>query len=88
MNNGNKPFLISLIYLLLWAKYLDVYIIKAILVNSDGWIPSGPIPNQLREPFLTLPIPGIKTSINNIKQISNILLEYFSYISGFILDDI
>ena len=44
--------------------YLDVKIINPNLVNSLGWIPKGPIPNQLRDPFLTLPTPGINTSIN------------------------
>ena len=77
-NNGINPFFIFFIFLLLWDRYLDVYIIKPILENSDGCIPSGPIPNQLREPFLTLPIPGIRTSINNIKHRNSKWLEYFS----------
>ena len=38
-------------------------------VNSLGCIPKEPIPNQLLLPFLTLPIPGIKTSTNKIIQV-------------------
>ena len=64
INNGSNPFFISLIFLLLWDKYFEVYIISPSLENSDGWIPRGPIPNQLREPFLIVPIPGINTKIS------------------------
>ena len=42
------------------------------LVNSLGWIPKPPIPNQLLDPFLTVPIPGINTKIRRIKQIKKI----------------
>ena len=45
---------------------LEVDIIKASFIASLGWIPNDPIPNQLLEPFLITPIPGISTSINNI----------------------
>ena len=48
-------------------KYFEVNIIKPNLANSDGWIPKLPIPNQLLLPFLTDPIPGIATKINNKK---------------------
>ena len=43
------------------------------LANSLGCIPNPPIPNQLLDPFLTLPMPGIKTRINRMIQIKNIL---------------
>ena len=46
------------------------------VVNSLGCIPKPPIPNQLLLPFLTLPIPGIKTRTKSIKQINKIILEY------------
>ena len=51
---------------LLFVKYLDVKIIIPSLANSLGWIPKEPIPNQLLEPFLIVPIPGIRTSIKRI----------------------
>ena len=35
-----------------------------------------PIPNQLRLPFLTLPIPGIKTNISKIIQPINKILDF------------
>ena len=76
-NIGNIPFLISFIMPSLLDRYFDTNIVKAILENSDGWIPNGPIPNQERDPFLSLPIPGIRTNINNIAHINNILLAYF-----------
>ena len=57
-------------------NHLTQEMIKPILANSEGWIPKEPIPNQLRAPFRTLPIPGIKTSTNKIKQINKILLAY------------
>ena len=40
-------------------------IINPILASSLGCSPNPPRPNQLLDPFLTLPIPGIKTSISN-----------------------
>ena len=73
---GNTPFFISLINLLLFAKYFDTYIIKPILANSLGCIPKPPIPNQLLLPFLILPKPGIKTSIKSIKHINNIVFAF------------
>ena len=36
----------------------------------------GPIENQLREPFLIVPIPGIKTKISKRKAINKIILMY------------
>ena len=47
-------------------KYLLVRIVKPNLENSLGCIPNAPIPNQLLLPFLILPIPGTKTSNNNM----------------------
>ena len=70
------PFTTSLTEESLLAKYLETKIIKPILANSEGWIPKEPIPNQLLAPFLTLPIPGIRTRISKIKQTSKILLAY------------
>ena len=72
---GNIEDLIFLILLL--VKYLDVNIIIPNLVNSLGWIPKEPIPNQLLEPFLTEPIPGINTSIRRVIQMIMIRLLYF-----------
>ena len=44
-----------------------------ILNNSAGWNEKLPNPNQLCEPFFTIPIPGIKTKISKIIPIySNI----------------
>ena len=60
-------------FILLLVKYLDVNMIIPILANSLGCIPKEPIPNQLLEPFLTVPIPGISTSINKIIHIINII---------------
>ena len=61
---------------ILFVKYFDTNIIKPNLANSLGWIPNEPIPNQLRDPFLTEPTPGIKTNINNIKHVINIMLAF------------
>ena len=73
--------MVDLLFLiLLFDKYLAVNIIKLILANSLGWIPNEPIPNQLREPFLMVPIPGINTKISSIKLIINNLLLYLLYI--------
>ena len=55
-NIGNTPFFILLSSFLFRVKYFAVKIIKDILANSLGCIPKDPIPNQLRLPFLTLPI--------------------------------
>ena len=77
VNNGSNPVLIFFTILSLELRYFDVYIIKPSLANSLGCIPSGPIPNQLRDPLRTLPIPGIKTSTRRMKQINNILFEFF-----------
>ena len=75
---GRTDVLISLI--LLFDKYFEVKIISPNLAASLGWIPKGPIPNQLLDPFLIVPIPGIKTRIKRTIHISNILLLYFLYI--------
>ena len=61
---GNTDVLIF--FILLLVKYFDVNMMIPSLANSLGWIPNEPIPNQLLEPFLTVPIPGINTSINRI----------------------
>ena len=76
---GKTPLFIFLISLILLTKYLLVKIIRLSFINSEGWIPKPPIPIQLLEPFLIWPRPGIKTSISNIKHISNNLFEYFKY---------
>ena len=76
---GRIPFFMSLISLSFLAKYLDVKIIKLNFINSLGWIPKPPIPNQLLLPFLTVPIPGIKTKINNKKQTLKIMFALFLY---------
>ena len=65
------------LYRSLSIKYLLVKIINPILQASLGCIPKPPIPNQLRLPFLTLPIPGINTRTSNIKQINKITYLYF-----------
>ena len=57
-------------------KHLLVKIIKLIFAASLGWIPKEPIPNQLLLPFLTTPIPGIRTSTNKMKHPSNIKLDF------------
>ena len=54
-------------------RYLLVKIIKLIFAASDGCIPKGPIPNQLRLPFLTIPIPGIATKIKVIARRQEII---------------
>ena len=71
---GRTEVLIFLILLL--VKYLEVKIMIPSLVNSLGWIPKEPIPNQLLEPFLTVPMPGIRTNIKRIIQMSKIMLLY------------
>lgn len=59
------------IFLILFAvRYFEVKIIKPNLANSLGWIPKEPIPNQLREPFLMVPMPGINTNIRRMIFIS------------------
>ena len=73
---GKTPFLKLFNSLLFFSKYLLVKIISDSLANSDGWIPKLPIPNQLLLPFLTLPIPGIKTSPKRIKAIIKKILAY------------
>ena len=60
----------------LFAKYLDTKIIRDNLAISLGWIPNDPMPNQLRDPFLITPIPGIKTRTNKIPDASNMRLAY------------
>ena len=61
---------------MLLDKYLAVKIMSPNLANSLGWIPKEPIPNQLRLPFLTLPIPGIKTSTNKKRQTASIMFVF------------
>ena len=41
-------------------------------------MPKGPIPNQLRLPFLILPIPGIKTKTNKIIMLENSIYSILS----------
>ena len=72
---GRTEVFMSLILLL--VKYFEVKIIIPSLANSLGWIPNEPIPNQLLEPFLTDPIPGIKTRIKRVMQVIRIILLYF-----------
>ena len=76
INTGIIPLKKLFISLLLLLKYLLTKIIKDNFINSLGWIPKLPIPNQLLLPFLILPIPGIKTNIKRIKQNKNIGKEY------------
>ena len=78
-NNGTINLKVFLLSLSLLDKYLDVKIINDNLVISLGWKPNPNIPNQLLLPFLTLPIPGIKTNISKIKHTSKNLLECFLY---------
>ena len=59
----------------LFCKYLLVKIIKPSFAASLGCIPNEPIPNHDLLPFLTLPIPGIKTSISNMKQLNIIRFD-------------
>ena len=73
---GNTPFLMFLSSLSLLLRYLEVNIINDSLVNSLGWIPKLPIPNQLRLPFLIVPMPGIYTKIKSKTQITNILFAF------------
>ncbi len=74
---GKTPFLISFRLLSLFDKYFDVKIIRPSLVNSDGWIPKPPNPNQLLLPFLTVPIPGIRTNASIVRHIPKIILDSF-----------
>ena len=66
-------FLYAFVFIL---KYFDTKIIIAIFIASLGWIPRGPIPNQLLEPFLTEPIPGINTKISKTNEPIKKTLEY------------
>ena len=74
LNIGNTECLIS--FILLFVRYFAVKIMIPILANSLGWIPKEPIPNQLLDPFLTVPIPGINTSIRSIIHPNRIILLY------------
>ena len=49
------------------------------LANSLGCTPNPPIPNQLREPFLIVPIPGISTSMSKMIQPIKIIFDLFRY---------
>ena len=71
---GNKPLTTFFTSASLLAKYLDTKIIRANLANSEGYILNELIPNQDLEPLRTIPIPGISTSISNVKDINSILL--------------
>lgn len=75
---GNTDVLIS--FILLLVKYFDVNMMIPSLANSLGWIPNEPIPNQLLDPFLTVPIPGINTSIKRMIQDIRMVLLYFRYV--------
>ena len=66
LNMGRRPFLVFCISCLFLAAYLLINRIRLNLANSLGWIPKLPIPNQLREPFLIWPIPGIRTILKRI----------------------
>ena len=52
--------------------------INTILNNSEGWNAKDPIPNQDREPFLMIPMPGLMTKINRIREINISFFEYFA----------
>lgn len=75
---GRTDVLIS--FILFVVRYFAVKIIMPSFANSLGWIPRDPIPNQLLDPFLIVPIPGINTSIRRRIHISKILLLYFRYV--------
>ena len=68
-----------LMNLLLFSKYLLVKIISASLAASEGCIPNGPIPNQERAPFRTLPIPGMSTKISKMMAIPKIIFDFSLY---------
>ena len=74
---GRTPFLILFRSLSLFSKYFAVKIIRLSLVNSDGCIPKPPNPNQLLDPFLTVPIPGINTSTKREVVTRKIMLDSF-----------
>ena len=67
-------------FILFVVRYFDVKIMIPSLANSLGCIPKEPIPNQLLEPFLIVPIPGINTSIKSIIDENKIRLLYFRYV--------
>ena len=75
-STGKILFLILLKLFWFFSKYFERKIIKLTLAISLGCRPNGPILNQLLEPFLSVPMPGIKTNINKIIQIPRILLEF------------
>ena len=74
---GKTPLVIDFMVLGLLLIYLLVKIIRANFINSLGCTPSPPMPNQLLEPFLTLPIPGIITNTKRTKQANKIRLDFF-----------
>ena len=77
---GRTDVLIS--FILLLVRYFDVKIMIPNLANSLGCIPKDPIPNQLLDPFLTEPIPGINTNTSkiplNIKAIPENDIQLFT----------
>ena len=74
---GRTPLFTNFISFILLDKYLDVKIINPNLMNSLGCIPKLPIPNQLLLPFLMVPIPGIRTSIQRKKQTIRMMFALF-----------
>lgn len=75
---GRTDVLIS--FILFVDKYFAVKMIIPNLANSLGWIPNEPIPNHERDPFLTVPIPGINTSIRSIRHPNRMILLYLRYV--------
>ena len=73
-NIGSEYDTILSMFLSFLDKYFETKIINATLAISLGCIPNDPIPNQLLLPFLTIPIPGIKTRIRSIIDPNSILL--------------
>jgi len=67
-SDGAKPFFMVVIYFWFSERNFAKKAIMASFINSDGWIENAPTPIQLLEPFLSIPIPGIKTSTNKAKQ--------------------
>ena len=73
INTGN----ISLKFIFFtFDKYLEIKIINPNLANSLGCILKEKILNQLCDPFLTTPIPGIKTITKSAKHVNIIILAF------------
>lgn len=57
-----------LISLSLLTQYPEIYITKASLLTSEGWILIGPILIHLKLPFTSVPTPGKKRAISKSKE--------------------